>query len=441
MAHYTSRLMFRPIMTSNWQDRWRVIEETPSRAGGHAIVHHVAALDDGREGALKMLSDDAQALRERRFRMRQEVSALRALSSGVPKLFDTNVEEAGQGEPLFIVMEWIPGPTLAQAVTRTVMSFEQALACTNVLLDTLNAMHALPLVHRDLKPDNIILRHGDVREPVIIDLGLAWADTNSESDFETEHGQEMGNRFLRLPEFAPGRANRDPRSDTTQAAGLLLFMLIGRAPRLLNDEQGRAPHEALADHIPQPVKSDRRWPRLSRVFGVAFQTEVSLRSQTIADLRDALSNLEPSGPPNDDLTATLERFRGIFESERWQRQRDRETRIGELGAKLDAHLRSLLRPTGLSLPGGHGFRDGTRLYRNGICLALSGGGIVCTLQHNIEIGEKEFVATYRIERGGEGIAYYRGPVADIDSLEEAMWHNAKRMVAFVLDEFNQLTTP
>lgn len=57
----------------------------------------------GRKGALKMLSDDAQALAERRFRMRQEVSALRALSSGVPKLFDTNVEEVREGEPLFIV--------------------------------------------------------------------------------------------------------------------------------------------------------------------------------------------------------------------------------------------------------------------------------------------------------------------------------------------------
>jgi serine/threonine-protein kinase len=162
--------------------------------------------------------------------MEEEVSALKALSNGVPKLFDANLHDDSESEQPFFVMEWIPGPILAEQLSGGVMSIDEALACTRTIIDTLQGMHRLPLVHRDLKPDNIILRDSVPIDPVIIDLGLAWSDSGEDRGFVTDRGQEMGNRFLRLPEFAPGQANRDARSDVTLVAGLLLYMLTGRAP-------------------------------------------------------------------------------------------------------------------------------------------------------------------------------------------------------------------
>lgn len=422
----------------SWQARWQLDETTPIRVGGHAIVRHVVARDDGREGALKILNDDAQEREERRFRLREEVNALKALASGVPKLYDTNALEPDESEPLYFVMEWIPGPTLGQRVTKRVFSLDDALLCTDALLVTLEAMHALPLVHRDLKPDNIILRNGSVDVPVIIDLGLAWADNRSDEGYETKHGQEMGNRFLRLPEFAPGRAHRDPRSDVTLAAGLLLFMLSGRPPRLLSDERGLAPHQSLAESIPEVVRNDPRWTRLSRVFNVAFQTELVLRFQSVASLREALGNLDPAVGREDVLSPAIERFKANLESAQWTRRHERQAQIGRICAAFDTHLRLLFQPTGLSLPGSHGFNAAGRVYTVSMGLQVPDGGTVCSLRHEVEIGDAELQARYFVnDQGGE--PYYQGPLADVDGLKEVMWENADQIVTAALDEFTRRT--
>jgi hypothetical protein len=61
--------------------------------------------------------------------------------------------------------------------------------------------------------------------PVLIDFGMAWArpDEAQEAEFRTDTGQELGNRFLRLPEFSPGKDMHDLRSDVAMAAGVLLY--------------------------------------------------------------------------------------------------------------------------------------------------------------------------------------------------------------------------
>lgn len=80
-------------MARNWSDRWRVVSSTPPRSGAQGAIQHVVALEDGREGALKVLHDESQSRRERRFRLKEEVNALAALTFGVPKLLDSNDSE------------------------------------------------------------------------------------------------------------------------------------------------------------------------------------------------------------------------------------------------------------------------------------------------------------------------------------------------------------
>ena len=98
-------------------------------------------------------------------------------------------------------------------------------------------------MHRDVKPDNIILADDDPGRPVLLDFGLSFRK-GSDIDFETEHGQEVGNRFLRLAELSAGSfLKHDERSDLSFAAGILFYLLTGEPPYILQDANGRLPHQ------------------------------------------------------------------------------------------------------------------------------------------------------------------------------------------------------
>ena len=83
--------------------------------------------------------------------------------------------------------------------------------------------HASGVGHRDIKPDNIILRSGICASPVLIDFGLTFNVHDEEEDL-TPDWQQVGNKFLSLPEHAMFSQNkRDLRSDLTSCVGLLYF--------------------------------------------------------------------------------------------------------------------------------------------------------------------------------------------------------------------------
>jgi serine/threonine protein kinase len=287
-----------------WQAEWQVVENHEQRTGGQATVLKVTRRSDGALGALKQLHPQHLSSTERRFRMQQEANALIALSGkGVPQLLASNVESwMERGEPLYIVMEWVDGPTLADACSKKKFSIEQALSVALAVLYTIESCHELPLYHRDLKPDNVILLGGSYENPVLVDFGMAWARPDEEQTrgYDTPVGQELGNRFLRLPEFAPGRDAHDPRSDLSMVVGLLFYMLTNLAPRALDDGRGRMPHEAFEDSFPEAVRQDTRWVRLRRIFNIGFQGSLDLRFQNVEQLRSRLLNLEPPEGSNEE---------------------------------------------------------------------------------------------------------------------------------------------
>ena len=123
------------------------------------------------------------------------------------------------------------------------VELDVAVATTRSLLSTLHECHAVGCVHRDVKPDNIILIDTDPTRPMLLDFGLNIHDA-PKINFETEHGQEIGNRFLRLPELSAGSSlKQDPRSDLSFAADILFYMLTGQHPDILQDAEGRLPHQ------------------------------------------------------------------------------------------------------------------------------------------------------------------------------------------------------
>lgn len=305
-----------------WHSRWTAVPTNAApAAGGQGHVIRVRDGHGGPDGALKQLHDTHLNVTERRFRMFQEAQALDALGAqGTPALLDHNANTwRSKGHPMYVVMEWIDGETLAQRVQRRRLDLDEALTVTRTLLATLQHCHGYRVIHRDLKPENVVLRADRLADPVLVDFGMAWTKRDDVTDFATTDGQELGNRFLRLPEHAAGshlEDPEDPRSDYTMLVGLLLYMLTGKAPRQLQDAQGILPHQRpdVAARLSAALRDDPRAPRLLSVFTIGFQPRVARRFQTADALRLHLDSLEPS-PMTDDLDAELAQLNALLESE------------------------------------------------------------------------------------------------------------------------------
>lgn len=111
-------------------------------------------------------------------------------------------------------------------------------------------------------------------------------------------GQEIGNRFLRVPEFRPESVNRDdPRTDLTFAVGVLFFLLTRTNPRMLLDEQGQLPHQRGGAASSLQGIAIPQSERLMRIFDQGFQHDLDRRFQSAETLSEALlACLKPEGP-------------------------------------------------------------------------------------------------------------------------------------------------
>jgi serine/threonine protein kinase len=421
-----------------WEVNWELVPNQKPRSGGQGSVVLVRSRTNGRLGALKTMHDRHLRDTERRYRMQQEVYALRVIRVGVPQVMESNIEQWQDLEVrLYVVMEWIDGPTLSEYVSKMRMLVEEGVECARRLLDIIEASHAVSILHRDLKPDNIILRNGDPADPVLVDFGIAWADRGeTEPDFETELGQELGNRFLRLPEFAPGRRTRVPHSDVTFVAGLLLYMVTGRAPRLLRDERDRAPHDSVTDGLLDVVSANPKWARLRRVFDRAFQPSLDLRYSAASDLRDALASLDKPVELADPFPAALERLRDVAASDRVRRLHDVQDSVQRVCEELASETSVLGGKAGFAMPGGHGFDDTGKVYRVGFGLQRPGtsGGTVVRYNHEVHISDTELVARYSVgSRPPE--EYYRGSIVDIEGLREAIEVRRGVLMTELVDEY------
>jgi hypothetical protein len=158
----------------------------------------------------------------------------------------------------------------------------------------------------------------------------------------------------------------------------------------------------------------------------------------------AILNLEPTMIPGDDLSPALERLRDDMESERGRRRIERQTAIGELGMRFDSHLRLILAMANVPFQGTHGFDSSTTVFRSniGLKLLVRGGGVVCWLHHSITMTEIEVSATFEVQGGNAPSSeYYRGSIVDLAALEESMWINSRRIVAYTIDEYRRLRFP
>jgi eukaryotic-like serine/threonine-protein kinase len=203
----------------------------------------------GREVALKVL--DIGAAREDRAaeRFRHEATAAAALSHpNVVAVYDAGVEEG----LAFLVMELLSGPTVAQLIQqRGSLSFGLALDLARQAAEGLVAVHRVGVVHRDVKPGNLMLdQHGRLK---VVDFGIARLVEATASQV-TASGTVFGSAAFLSPEQARGEA-ATAASDYYALGCVLMAMLTGRPPFAAEHPMG-----LLRQHLdaPPPRVRDRR---------------------------------------------------------------------------------------------------------------------------------------------------------------------------------------
>lgn len=280
-----------------WESRWRLQDEESSskRQGGQGVVRQVVNLKTGIKGALKELKEHKKD--ERRKRMAIEATSLRTLDHpNISKLLDEDVH----ADKPFIVTEFIEGSTLEDYVDSKPLMLHDVIQFTEKLLDALSHAHAIGVFHRDIKPENIMLRGGCAADPVVIDFGISFNDEESLFSAATWTGQQLGNRFLHLPELQRGA--REPRSDLTQTCGVILYALTDVRPISLLNENGEMPHqvEEVRQILTDSITTEGYRANLFRLFDRGFQAKLKDRWQTAEEILQAvrsLMNVEDESKP------------------------------------------------------------------------------------------------------------------------------------------------
>ena len=217
------------------------------------------------------------------------------------------VHDVGVHEGLcFIVSEYLDGSNLNQWMQNRTISWQEAAAITATLADALAAAHARSIIHRDVKPANIIMtERGDGFVPVLVDFGLALSEASTA--MLAQSGSVTGTPNYMSPEQARGEGNRiDGRTDV-YALGVILYRLIsGRlpftaptAPELL---------DAVIAHEPRPPRQFvRGLPReLERVCLKAMAKNLIDRYTTASDLANDLRALVREHQDQLKLAATAQ---------------------------------------------------------------------------------------------------------------------------------------
>src|SRR3954470_18924074 len=261
--------------------------------GGGAMGEVYKALDQrlGRVVALKLLPADLARDPSARRRFLHEAKAVAALDHpNVATLYEVGESEGGR---MFLALAFCEGETLQQRLERGPLPLPEAVSIARQIAQGLAAAHRLHIVHRDVKPSNVvILPDGKVK---LLDFGLAKM-TGATS--LTRLGSSPGTPAYKSPEQTRGD-KVDPRSDLWALGVVLYEMVTGRLP--FGGEYEQAMIYAILNEPPRPLGDGKVFPpELTATIERALAKDPAKRYATAEAMDEDLARV-PLGAGNGDV--------------------------------------------------------------------------------------------------------------------------------------------
>ena len=275
--------------------RGRYHIESEIGAGGMATVYLAQDLRHQRPVALKVLRPElAAALGTERFLREIRIAANLTHPNILP------LHDSGEADGLvYYVMPYIEGESLRHRLSREgELPVNEAVRIIREVVDALACAHSHGIVHRDIKPDNVLLSG---RHALVTDFGVAKAVSEAGGTTKgTTAGVAIGTPAYMAPEQASGDPHLDHRADIYAVGVLAYELLAGRPPF-----QGNTPQAVLASHMietPEPVTRYRPTvsPALASLVMGCLEKKPADRWQTAEDL---LRLLDEQITPGSGVTA------------------------------------------------------------------------------------------------------------------------------------------
>jgi TonB family protein len=320
------------------QNRYR-IKRLLAQGGMGAVYEAEAVHLGGIAVALKqtLFGEDQQFLRDQ-FQLEAKTLA-RLKHNALPRVSDHFIDEAGQ----FLVMDFIPGDDLGALLERRGKAFEpsQVMDWADTLLDALEYIHTQnpPIIHRDIKPQNVKLTPQG--ELYLLDFGLAKGAATTTQAHKSLHAYTAA--------YAPPeqikREGTDARSDLFSLAATLYHLVTNEIPK-----DSRLREEFLRHSMPDPLAPAHQFnPSIPVGFSTVIERALALdrdrRHNSAAEMRQALRQarrtIAEDPQPHDMSRRTQSNNVTTFDAEgeaRRLREEDRRREVEEQRVQEAAHL-------------------------------------------------------------------------------------------------------
>lgn len=254
-------------------------------SGGMADVYLAHDVTLNRLAALKILLPALAADGQFVARFQREAQTVARLEH--PNIIQIyGIGETASRRP-YLAMQYIDGGSL-QDVLETLATRGERLETTRALqvvatmAEALQVAHAADIVHRDMKPSNILIRKDGT--PVLVDLGIAAVGGGPKL---THTGTLIGTPYYMSPEQVGSGKTLDGRADIYALGVILYEMLAGRKPFMANDSLAVLHMHAYEPPPPLPPLNPHLRPETVQIVDICLQKDPAARFQTAAELQQA----------------------------------------------------------------------------------------------------------------------------------------------------------